>query len=250
MSTVEGFYVEMEDLLKEVFKACQQFREVRSSVKKWKDSREATIRLIEDLIPSARKSHQIEARVIVAACLGMAGFVGASVAGYPKVGLVLVAAGAIAGSYMAVPTLTAKVGWDYYFNKADVERAQRSLTQDRETTEQMNKLLSEFTLTESCERISQASSRYSREQAFTIVSVCCDCTREDELQDRLDAFQSPLESLIPSLSDYEVDTREVEVDLLQVVDSECAEAKLREIVDSLTSDVRTVQNLVAVLTNN
>ena len=238
----------MEDLLKEVFKACQQFRELQSSVKKWKDGREATIRVIEDLIPSARKSHQIEARVIVAACLGMAGFVGASVAGYPKVGLVLVAAGAIAGSYMAVPTLTAKVGWDFYFNKADVERAQRSLTQDRETSEQMNKLLNEFTLLQSCDCISQASSRYSREQAFTIVSACCDCTK-DELRDRLDAFQSPLESSIPSLCDYVVDTRKVEVDLLQVVDSECAEAKLREIAYSLTSDVRTVQNLVAVLTN-
>ena len=235
--------------MKELFKACQQFREVKSSVEKWKESRETTIRLIGDLIPSARRSHQIESRVILAACLGLAGFVGASVAGYPKLGIVLVAAGAVTGSYIAIPTLTPKVGWNFYFNKVDVERAQRSLTQDKESSEQMNKLLSEFTLLQSCDRISQVSSQYSREQAFTIVSACCECTKEDELEERLDTFQSPLKSTIPSLCDYVVDTRKVEVDLLQIVGSDCAEAKLKEITDSLINDMRTVQQLVAVLTD-
>ena len=239
----------MGDLSKEVFKACQQFRELQFCVKKWKECRETTIRLIQDLIPSARKSHQIEANVVMAASIGVAGLLGASIAGYSNLGLVLVAAAAVTGSYMAVPTLTPKVGKDFYFNKVDMENAQRSLTQDKEITEQMNKLLSEFTLSQTCDRISQMSCRYSCEQAFTIVSACSDCTKEDELQDKLDSFQSPSTSTIPNLYDYIVDTRKVKVDLLQVVGSECAETKLREITDSLISDMRTVQVLVTVLTN-
>ena len=238
----------MENLAKEVLKTCQQFRELRSTVKKWKEGRETTIRLIKDIIPNARKSHQMESMVIMATSLGVAGLVGASIAGYPNLGIVLVAAGAITGNYVALPTLTAKVGRDFYFNKVDVERTQKSLTQDKECSEQMNKLLSEFTLSQSCDCISQMSSPCSSEQAFTIVLACCECVNEDGIHGKLNSLKLPSETTIPCLRNYIVDARKVEVDLLQVVESKCAEAKLMEITDVLISDVKTVQELINVLT--
>lgn len=75
-----------------------------------------------ELIFNTRKSHQVEARVIMSASIGIAGLAAAALAGYSTLVIVLATAAAVTGNYIAIPTLTDKVGSNLYFNKMDMEK--------------------------------------------------------------------------------------------------------------------------------